>query len=104
MSRRHAHNTLHHKVATVAGRLHLATNGCPGAVLISLDRDPQDGTFSDKDVPDNEQDAKIKDSLRTGQAHFIGLLNVIESGPTTNAWLVPLGHMTFRHQMDQFVE
>jgi hypothetical protein len=88
---------------TVAGRLHLDTNGCPTAVLVSLDRDPKDSSFNDKDVTDVEQDAKVKDTHRAGQAHFIGVLNVISSG-STNAWLVPLGHMTFRRQLDQFNE
>ena len=89
---------------TVAGRLHLDTNGCPTAVLISLDRDPNDSSFDDKDVTDLEQDAKIKDTYRAGQAHFVGMLNVISSSGSTNAWLVPLGHMTFRHRLDQFNE
>jgi hypothetical protein len=52
-------------------------------------------------VKDTEQDAKTTDTNRAGQAHFVGVLNVI-SGDSTNAWLVPLGHMTFRHQLDQF--
>jgi hypothetical protein len=85
---------------TVAGRLHLGTNGCPTAVLISLDRDPKDSSFDDKDVTDLDQDAKTKDTYRAGQAHFIGVLNVI-SGGSTNGWRVPLGHMTFRRQLDQ---
>ena len=37
---------------------------------------------------------------RAGEGHFIGVLNVI-SGGSTNAWLVPLGHMTFRRQLEQ---
>ena len=86
---------------TVAGRLHLDTNGCPTAVLIALDKEPTDSSFDDKDVTDTEQDAKIPDKYRAGQAHFVGVLNVIESG-STNTWLVPLGHMSFRHQLDQF--
>jgi hypothetical protein len=88
---------------TVAGRLHLGTNGCPTTVLISLARDSEDSAFDDKDVADTEQDANIKDIYRVGQAHFVGVLNVISSG-STNAWLVPLGHMSFRHQLDQFNE
>ncbi|MGD1020423.1 MAG: hypothetical protein ABSA12_14010 [Verrucomicrobiia bacterium] len=91
---------------TVAGRLHLGTNGCPTAVLISLDPDPKDSAFGDKDVTDLEPDGSIKDTYRAGQAHFIGMLNVISTNSTesvsTNAWLVPLGHMTFRRQLDQF--
>ena len=85
---------------TVAGRLHLGTNGCPTAVLIALDKDPNDAAFDDKDVTDTEQDANTNDVYRAGQAHFIGLLNVISSG-STNAWLIPLGHMSFRHLLDQ---
>jgi hypothetical protein len=88
---------------TVAGRLHLETNGCPTAVLIALDKDPQDSSFDDKDVTDTEQDAKVRDIYRAGQAHFVGVLNVIDSSNgSTNAWLIPLGHMTFRRQLDQF--
>jgi hypothetical protein len=85
---------------TVAGRLHLDTNGCPAAVLIAINRDAADASFDDKDVTDLEQDAKVKDEYRAGEGHFIGVLDVI-SGGSTNAWLVPLGHMTFRRQLEQ---
>ncbi|HVM60608.1 MAG TPA: hypothetical protein VMV72_07040 [Verrucomicrobiae bacterium] len=85
---------------TVAGRLHLDTNGCPVAVLIKLNKDAKDAGYADADVTDMEQDAAIKDEYRAGEAHFIGMLNVI-SGDETNAWLVPLGHMSFRRQLDQ---
>lgn len=85
---------------TVAGRLHLDTNGCPAAVLISMNRDAEDSSFDDKDVTDTEQDAKVKDMYRAGEGHFMGVLDVI-SGGSTNSWLVPLGHMTFRRQLDQ---
>jgi hypothetical protein len=84
-----------------AGRLHLGANGCPATVLLSLDRDPEDSAYDDSDVTDAEQDAKTTDKYRAGQAHFVGVLNVISSGGSTNTWLVPLGHMTFRHQLDQ---
>ena len=87
---------------TVAGRLHLDSNGCPQAVLVKLDRDPKDSQVGDKDVPDTEQDGKSKDpdlrGRRAGQAHFIGVLDVI-SGGRTNTALVPLGRMTFRKQL-----
>ncbi|MGD1018596.1 MAG: hypothetical protein ABSA12_04680 [Verrucomicrobiia bacterium] len=85
---------------TVAGRLHLDTNGCPVAVLIAMNRDAEDASFDDKDVTDVEQDGKIKDMDRAGEGHFIGVLNVI-SGGSTNAWLVPLGHMSFRRELEQ---
>jgi hypothetical protein len=87
---------------TVTGRLHLGTNGCPAAVLIKLDKDPKDSSFDDKDVTDADQDSKLKDTSRAGQGHFIGVLNVISSEGPTNAVLVPLGHMTFRHELEQF--
>jgi len=86
---------------TVAGRLHLDTNGCPTAVAIALDKDPQDSDFDDKDVTDTEQDAKVKDIYRAGQAHFLGVVYAISDG-STNTWLVPLGHMSFRHLLDQY--
>ncbi|MGO9246523.1 MAG: hypothetical protein ACLPT4_10550 [Verrucomicrobiia bacterium] len=85
---------------TVAGRLHLDTSGCPAAVLIAINRDAEDASFDDKDVTDMEQDAKFKDMYRAGEGHFMGVLDVI-SGGSTNAWLVPLGHMTFRRQLEQ---
>jgi hypothetical protein len=96
-----ASNNLAGGFLTVAGRLHLGTNGCPGAVLISLNHDSEDSAFDDKDVTDAEQDAKVKDTYRAGEGHFIGVLNVIESG-STNTWLVPLGHMTFRRELEQY--
>jgi hypothetical protein len=84
---------------TVAGRLHLGTNGCPATVLIAVDRDPDDGIFNDLDVSDTDQDGKIKDQERAGRGHFIGTLKVID-GTETNTVLVPLGHMTFRRTLD----
>ncbi|HTS18604.1 MAG TPA: hypothetical protein VMP11_13605 [Verrucomicrobiae bacterium] len=93
-----ATNNLAGGYLTVSGRLHLDTNGCPTAVAISLNRDKQDGSFGDKDVTDMEQDAKVKDLERAGEAHFIGVLDVI-SGGETNTWLVPLGHMSFRREL-----
>ncbi len=84
---------------TVAGRLHLTTNGCPHTVQVSLDRDPEDSACDDRDVPDTDQDAKVKDELRLGQAHFIGVLDAIIDGGT-NTVLIPRGHMTFRHELE----
>ena len=90
---------------TVAGRLHLDTNGCPRAVIIKLDRDKQDSQLTDQDVENTEQDGKSKDpdlkSQRAGQAHFIGVLDVIGGGQT-NKVLIPLGRMTFRKLLDEF--
>ena len=88
---------------SVAGRLHLDSNGCPVAVSISIDRDPKDGACDDRDVPNGEQDGKSKDSdlktKRAGQAHFDGVLDIL-SGGTTNTVLIPRGHMTFRRELE----
>jgi hypothetical protein len=88
---------------TVAGRLHLTTNGCPHSVLVSVDRDPEDSASDDRDVPNGEQDHKSKDvnlrQQRLGQAHFIGVLDAIIGGGT-NTVLIPRGHMTFRHELE----
>lgn len=94
-----ATNSLAGGFLTVSGRLHLDTNGCPTAVSIAMNRDAEDTAFDDKDVKDTEQDAKVKDLERAGEGHFIGVLDVI-SGGSTNSWLVPLGHMSFRHELE----
>lgn len=89
---------------TVAGRLHLDTNGCPHTVIIKLDRDSNDSQLADQDVANTEQDGKSKDpdlrTQRAGRAHFIGVLDVI-SGGQTNTVLIPLGRMTFRKQLEE---
>jgi hypothetical protein len=89
---------------TVAGRLHLDTNGCPHTVTIKLDRDREDSQLGDQDVANTEQDAKSKDRdlrrQRAGRAHFVGVLDVIGGGET-NTVLIPLGHMTFRKQLEE---
>jgi len=84
---------------TVTGRLHLGTNGCPASVLTALDVDPKDAIFCETDVANTDQDGKIKVAERAGRADFIGTLQVIESG-STNTWLVPLGHLSFRQVLD----
>lgn len=89
---------------TVAGRLHLDADGCPHTVVVKLDRDKQDSQLGDQDVANTEQDGKSKDpdlrTQRAGRAHFIGVLDVIGGGQT-NAVLIPLGHMTFRKQLEE---
>ncbi len=88
---------------TVAGRLHLTTNGCPHSVLVSVDRDPEDSACDDRDVPNTDQDRKSKDvdlrEQRLGQAHFIGVLDAVIDGGT-NTVLIPRGHMTFRQELE----
>ncbi len=84
---------------TIAGRLHLDTNGCATAVLAAQDHDPLDKPMGDEDVvkvsPGNHKGI----TQRSGQAHFMGVLDVIASGQT-NTVLVPTGHLTFTGQLD----
>jgi hypothetical protein len=89
---------------TVAGRVDIDTNGCAKAVLVAVDRDQHDNQFDDRDVSNKDSDRrdKLTISRRAGQGHFIGVLDVI-SGGETNTVLVPLGHMTFRRQLDEFI-
>jgi hypothetical protein len=89
---------------TVAGRVDIDTNGCAKAVLVAIDRDRHDHDFDDRDVSNKDSDHKDKLTItrRAGQAHFVGVLDVI-SGGATNTVLVPLGHLTFRRQLDEFI-
>ena len=82
---------------TVAGRVYLnPTNGCPRAVLVDTDRS-QDKTIGDISVKNT--DDKVKDKEIAGDAHLIGVVNVIFEGGTTNVTLLPAGHMTLRRQL-----
>ena len=77
---------------TMAGRVHLDSNGCPTAVLASRDRDPLDKVVGDEDVA-RLTHTRPAPAQRSGQAHFIGVLDVI-SGGQTNTVLIPSGHFT----------
>ncbi|MGD0058943.1 MAG: hypothetical protein ABSD58_05935 [Verrucomicrobiia bacterium] len=84
---------------TVAGRLHLDTNGCATAILAAKDRNSMDTVMGDEDIvkftPGNHKDI----TRRSGQAHFMGVLDVISSNGQTNTVLVPTGHLTFTGQL-----
>ena len=84
---------------TVAGRLHLDTNGCATAVLQAQDPDHLDKAMGDEDIvkytPGNHKGI----TRRAGQAHFMGVLDVISNGQT-NTVLVPTGHLTLTGQLD----
>jgi hypothetical protein len=84
---------------TVAGRLHLDANGCATAVLAAQDRDSLDKAMGDEDIvkytPGNHKGI----TQRAGQAHFMGVLDVISNGQT-NTVLVPTGHLTLTGQLD----
>ena len=82
---------------TVAGRIYLnPTNGCPRAVLVDIDRGHDRG-FADAAVKD--LDDKVKDKEIAGEAHLIGVANVIFENGSTNVTLLPFGQMTLRRQL-----
>jgi hypothetical protein len=82
---------------TVAGRVYLnPTNGCPRAVLVDTDR-AHDGALADAAVKD--LDDKVKDKEIAGEAHLIGVANVIFEDGSTNVTLLPFGQMTLRRQL-----
>lgn len=84
---------------TVAGRLHLDANGCPTAVSAAQDHNPLDKAMGDEDIVKFMPRSNKGVTLRAGQAHFMGVLDVISSGQT-NTVLVPTGHLTFTGQVD----
>lgn len=83
---------------TIAGRLHLDANGCPTTVLASKDRDRFDRLIGDQDVARLGSDRRLL-TQRSGQAHLIGVLDVISSG-RTNTVLIPSGHLSLCNQLD----
>ena len=78
---------------TVAGRLHLDTNGCAMAVLTAHDHDPLDKSMGDQDIVKVSPGKGKGITQRCGQAHFMGVLDVISNGQT-NTVLIPTGHLT----------
>lgn len=86
--------------ATVAGRLHLdEQTGCPHAVLLMLDRDPEDKRHGDGEVSAREDADEIGGFiLRAGHAHLIGVLELV-SGGTPKKVLVPVGRMSLRRSL-----
>ena len=85
---------------TVAGRLHLDINGCATAVLMAQDRDPYDKAMGDEDIVKFTPGKHNGITLRTGQAHFMGVLDVISTDGQTNTVLVPTGHLTLTGQLN----
>jgi hypothetical protein len=85
--------------ATVAGRLHLdPQTGCPRAVLISLDKDPNDKLFGDADLSNKDDPEEGKDVLRAGHAHLIGVLDLVSAGESSTM-LVPFGQLSIRRPL-----
>jgi hypothetical protein len=88
---------------TVSGRIYLnPTNGCPRAILVDSDRG-HDKAFGDAVIKDGDGDSKDKDKSIAGEAHLIGVANVIfeEAGgsTSTNVTLLPSGQMTLKRQL-----
>lgn len=84
---------------TVAGRLHLDANGCATTVLAAQDRDTLDKSMGDQDIVKSSPGNHKTVTERAGQAHFMGVLDVVSDGQT-NTVLVPTGHLTFTGQLD----
>jgi hypothetical protein len=84
---------------TVAGRLHLDANGCATAVLAAQDHDSLDKALGDEDIVKYTPGSHKGITQRSGQAHLMGVLDVISNGQT-NTVLVPTGHLTFAGQLD----
>jgi hypothetical protein len=84
---------------TVAGRVHLDTNGCATAVLAAQDRDPMDKSIGDEDIMKYVPGKGKGVAERAGQAHFMGVLDVI-SNSQTNTVLVPSGHLTLASALE----
>jgi hypothetical protein len=83
---------------TAAGHLHLfLTNGCPDMVLVSLDKDPLDRLMGNKEINNRIDPDLEKLSFRTGLAHVIGLLDVVNDG-VTNRILIPHGNLSIRRK------
>jgi hypothetical protein len=89
--------------ATVAGRLNLnPQTGCPAAVLVTLDRDPSDKLLGYKDLSDKDDPEEVKDVLRAGHAHLIGVLDLV-SGGNAEKVLVPFGNLSIRRGLPDAV-
>lgn len=82
---------------TVAGRMYLdPTNGCPAVVRVDTDG-KSDKLFADTAISDTEDK---KDKSISGEAHLIGVANVIDPETlTTNTILLPFGHLTMRREL-----
>jgi hypothetical protein len=77
----------------MAGRAYLDTNGCVTTVLASQDRNSLDKATGDMDIAKFASTGGKPSLYRSGQAHFVGLLDIISNGQT-NTVLIPSGHLT----------
>jgi hypothetical protein len=83
---------------TIAGRMYLnPTNGCPRALLVDTDRG-SDRLFADAAVKNTDNPAE-KDTRISGEAHLIGVADVIFTDGSTNTVLLPFGDLTMRRQL-----
>jgi hypothetical protein len=91
-------NALAGGAMAVAGRIHLnPSNGIPQSVSYDTDT-ALDSRYCDLVVAD--EDDKDRNVSIAGEAHFVGELNIItDGGANTNAFLIPIGHMTIRHTL-----
>lgn len=80
---------------TVAGRIYLTpSNGCPAEVLINTDK-AHDKVCADANIKDLDVKG-VKDKHITGEAHLIGVTDVIVLDGSTNTFLLPFGQFTMK--------
>ncbi len=80
---------------TLAGRVFLTpSNGCPATVLIDTDKG-HDRVCDDASLKDT-YDKTDKDKSISGDAHLIGVANVVTLTGSTNTFLLPNGQLTMR--------
>jgi hypothetical protein len=66
---------------------------------VGQDKDPLDKAMGDQDIVKASPGKHKGITQRSGQAHFMGVLDVLLNGQT-NTVLVPTGHLTFTGQLD----
>jgi len=80
---------------TIAGRLYLTpSNGCPAVVLVDTDKG-HDKVCADANIKDLDVKGS-KDKSISGEAHLIGLTDVIVLDGSTNTFLLPDGKFTMK--------
>ena len=85
---------------TLSGRLQLnPTNGCPQAVL--RDHDRFDRVFKDGEFRsgDDKLEIRLHDFHQAGQAHLMGVVNLIAEEKTTKV-LIPFGSLSIKRQLN----
>ena len=84
---------------TIAGHVRLdPVTGCPVPVLIGLDHDPLDRLVGNNEIPNRVDPDQLGLARRTGLAHLIGVLDVVNYSKT-NTVLIPFGDLSIRREL-----